>query len=262
MKRLFIILFLFLPLVSGCYDSHNEPSSKDVTTNANCTMEQLRQLCPNGCYTVITDMICAGRVVSSDSEDNFYRSVVVEDGSGAVEVKLGIYNVASQYPLGLLVEIRLKGTAVMIENGVVKVGLPPRSYESAPREFEVQEIIDNHILRTNSVVIVEPTACNIPLLNSALCGRFICVDGLIYTPVAEDVEQSLKEGYYRFVDENGNAIFVYISPYADFANLEIPTSELSIQGILYYESVGGDFGKQFVVRPRSKDDISTTHNPF
>ena len=258
MKRLFTILLIFLPLVSGCYDNHSESSSEDIATNANCTMEQLRQLCPNGCYTIITDVICAGRVVSSDCEGNFYRSVVLDDGTGGVEVKVGIYNVESQYPLGLLVELRLKGTAAMIEDGVVKVGLPPRSYESVPREFEAQEVIDCHVIRTNSIEIVEPIVCDISALTTSLCGRFISVKNIS----KDNNELGLSEGYHRFTDENGNAVFVYISPYADIANLEIPTSELHIRGILYYESVGGGLGKQFVIRPSSKDDISTTHNPY
>ena len=85
---------------------------------------------------------------------------------------------------------------------------------------------------------------------------FVKVDNLTYEPLADDAEPALAEGYYRFVDESDNAIFVYISPYADFANLEMPTSKLHIQGVLYYESVGGGLGKQFVIRPRFADDIT------
>lgn len=261
MKRLFTILLLVLPLVSGCYDNNNDAPSEDIVTNANCTMAQLRQLCPEGCYTVFTDLICAGRVVSSDSEGNFYRSLVIEDNSGGMELKLGTYNIESQYPLGLLVEVTLKGTAVMVEDGVVKVGLPPRSYDSSPREFESQVVIDNYVVRTTSIVEVVPTECDVASLNDMLCGRLIGVDNLTYEPLADDAEPALAEGYYRFVDESDNAIFVYISPYADFANLEMPTSKLHIQGVLYYESVGGGLGKQFVIRPRSQDDISTLYNP-
>jgi hypothetical protein len=187
--------------------------------------------------------------------------MVVEDSSGGLEIKLGTYNIESQYPIGLLVEIHLQDMAVMIEDGVVKAGLPPRSYESAPRELESQEVIDNHIIRTNSIVAVEPAECDIASLDDALCGRLVGVDNLTYEPLVDAAEPSVAEGFHRFVDGNGGEIFVYISPYADFATTELASSKLHIQGVLYYESVGGELGEQFVIRPRSKDDISPSDNP-
>ena len=63
-------------------------------------------------------------------------------------------------------------------------------------------------------------------------------------------------GYLRFVDADERAIYVNISTYSNFSTIEIPVTTLSVQGILYYKSVGEVDGRQFVITPRFKDDIS------
>ena len=248
-------------VLSGCYDNHSEPSQKESAVEANCTMSQLRGLCKDGeCYIVAEERICVGRVTSSDKEGNFYRSIVVEDGSGGMEVKLGEYSLATPYPVGLEVALRLNGVALIVENGVVRMGLPPQNFDSKPREIAPQAVIDNYIVPTASVEPIVPMVRDISALELSLCGRFVRAEGLIHAPLAEDEDITLKEGYHRFLDKDGNLLFLYISPYAEFSDFEIVGSDVALQGILYYESVGEDLGRQFVIRPRFKDDISISNH--
>lgn len=261
MKRFTPILALLLVVLSGCYDNHEGAQSTSLTERDNCNISQLQGRCQDGLYLVTTDMICRGRVTSSDREGNFYRSIVVEDGSGGAEIKLGIYNTASQYPVGLEVMLHLNGTALMLENGVVQVGLPPQSYDALPREMVAQAVIEQHIVRTDSVEPVQPILCNITSLDASLYGRFIAIENLHYAPI-EGEEKNTLEGYSRFEDKEGNSIFVYVSPYADFATSEVPTAKLSVQGILYHETVGLEIDRQFVIKPRFKDDFSISDSTF
>lgn len=256
MKRFASVLVLFSIVVSGCYDNHNEPTPGEFSKQANCTIAQLRELCNDDhCYIVEQELICVGRITSSDREGNFYRSVVIEDNSGGVEVKLGTYNLASQYPVGLMVALHLNGAALIVENGVVQMGLPPQSFDSEPREMEAQEVIDKHLFRSNSIAPTMPYICNIEELRISFCGQFVRVENIIHAPLTENNERE----YYRFVDENNNAIFIYISQYADFTDIEIPISRLSVQGILYHETVGLGIDKQLVIKPRFRDDFSFTN---
>lgn len=252
MRNLFLILALSLLLLSGCYDRHSEPQVESFATQANAKIGKLRQLCTNGCYNVVSDIVCVGRVTTSDYEGNFYRSMFVEDDSGAVEIKLGTYNISAQYPIGLMVAIRLKGASVMFSDGVVQVGLPPRSYDSAPREFEAQEVIDRHIVCSSSVDTIYPMSLAIQSLDISLCGRFVQIENLHYKSTTEDKER----GLYCFEDEDGGRIFVEISPYSNFSTLELPATATSIKGILYHRTVGDGQGREFVIKPRSKDDIA------
>ena len=257
MRRFAAVLIVVAMVLGGCYNRHDEPSAPEFTTQASCKIAQLRELCSEGCTVVTEERVCVGRITSSDLEGNFYRSIIVEDESGGVEVKVGGYNLATPYPVGLMVALHLNGSALMIENGVVQMGLPPQSYDSSPRELALQAVIDQHIVRSNSVVGLTPHLCDIPSLEEALCGRFVRIEGLHYAPLTNEEEVERGE-YLRFVDSNENAIFLYISSYAEFAEMEIPTSEVTIQGILYHQPVGMDIGRQFVIKPRFKDDITIT----
>ncbi len=256
MRYLLPIIIALLLGLGGCFRSYN--SGGEDASLATCNMATLRQWCQNGCYTINSDMVCAGRVTSSDSAGNFYRTLLIEDGAGGVELLLGTYNIASQYPVGLQVTLRLEGLAVAVEGEVVQVGLPPQSFDDSPRELESQVVIDRHLIRGNSVEEVEPMRCDLSAISISLCGRFVEVANLLHSPL-EGVEES---DYYRMVDSYGNAIFLYISPYSEFADLELPSSALSVKGILYYETVGMGVGRQFVIKPRSNDDISTSFSSF
>ena len=258
MKRWTNVLILFLLFAGGCYDRHDNPSTEEFQAFADCKIAELRAFCKNGCHTINHDIVCIGRITSSDLEGNFYRSVTIEDDSGGAEIKLGTYNIATQYPVGLLVALNLNGTAVMVENGVVQVGLPPASFDSAPRAMEAQAVIDKHIVRSDSIEPVAPVLYDIEALNISLCGRFIRIDELRHAPLSEEENETTMEGYHRFTDNEGNAVFTYISPYSDIADHEIATA-IDIQGILYHETVGMGIGRQFVIKPRFTDDIST-HN--
>ena len=254
MRRLLPIISLLLLVFNGCYDSHNGSQIGNSEMAPNCTISNLRQLCQDGCCIVNSDVVCLGRVTSSDREGNFYRTLLIEDATGGAEVLTGTYNIASQYPIGLQVTLLLKGCAIMLDNGVIQIGLPPLSFDSSPREFEAQEVIDQHILRSSSVEPMSPISCDVASLNETLCGRFVKVCGLTPSPLEgyEELE------YKRLIDGDGNAIFLYISQFSDFYTLEIPQTTISLQGILYHESVGMNIGKQFIIKPRSKDDISIT----
>ena len=262
MKRLIPILMLCAVVASGCYDRHSEPRQELPYVVANCSIGELRGLCEGAKYhTIDEEKVCVGRITSSDREGNFYRTIVVEDESGGVEVKVGEYGLASQYPLGSQVALYLNGTALAIVGGVVQMGLPPQSFDTSLRELESPVLIDKHIVRCCSAEAIEARLCDIPSLDMTLCGSLLRIEGIHLAPLEEEGRDvSLKE-YHRFADGEGNAIFIYISSYADFTDLDISVCK-GIEGILYHESVGEGIGTQFVIKPRFRDDFATISDTF
>lgn len=262
MQRLLLLSTLLLLLLGGCYDQHSAPPMTEVTLKVNFDIADLRRLCSDGCQTITKEYTCVGRVTSSDREGNFYRTMFIEDNSGGVAIRVGLYDLASQYPIGTQIALHLQNSAAMLIDGCVVVGLPPRSYDSEPREFESQEIINRYITRGTSVEAVEPKLYDISELNSSLCGSLIKVVGLRCAPLSDEEEAPTMEGYRRFTDNNGEAVFSFVSPYASFATMKTPYEDIFLCGILYYESVGMGIGKQFVIKPRSKNDIATSDSFF
>ena len=259
MRTFFLLIFLFTMVLSSCYDHHSASDGGEVEISANCTFAELRELCSDECRTITENAICVGRITSSDSEGNFYRTIVVEDASGAAEIKLGIFNSATQYPIGLEIAIKLQNTAIATKNGSIVIGLPPMSYDTSPREFESQAIIDNHIVRGYTITSISPTEHNICDLDLSMCGRYIKLSQLLYSPQEEDAPGRF-EGYNRFTDKEEREVFLLVDSHAEFSTENIPFSTVDIEGILYYETISKEKGKQFTIKPRFRDDIATCDN--
>lgn len=251
-------LILALLLFGGCYDRSGYGDNGSFGVVPNTSIATLASVASTtSCHTINSDMVCVGRVTTSDREGNFYRTMFVEDETGAAEVLLGIYDIATQYPEGVEVALRLRGCAIRKESGVVQIGLPPYSYDTKPREFESQVIIDSHIVRGVSVAPLEPRHTDIASLSTVGCGRLVRVEGLHYVPDENLDTEPQMVGYSRFVDSEESELYCYISEYADFADIAVPTTEVTLQGVLLYENVGGDRGVQYVIKPSRAEDVES-----
>ena len=256
MRRIFLVSILFMVVASGCYDRHSYGPIDEFTAKANCTAQELYELSGEACYTITSDMVLVGYVTSTDVDSNFYHTLIVNDRTRAVELLIDNNLLFSQYPLGALLAINLNGLATMIENGILQVGLPPRSFDSKPRHLDSPELLRKHKIRSNSREEVSPRNCKAENLDLSLCGELITIDNLQYSPLDGLETENTMAGYHRFTEGENGTIFTFVRDYAYFADMEIPQTTLSVTGILYYEPVGMNIGRQFVIRPRTADDIT------
>lgn len=255
-KGLFQIILVSFTIAVGCYDRGQYPPEGEFSERATMTFNQLRSMSSSSCREVNSEVICVGRVTSSDREGNFYRRLCVEDATGAVELHLGIYDMHTEYPVGLEVALLLQGCATQLIDGVVHIGLPPLSYDHEVRDMEARVVIDKHIVRGVSVVPPMPIRCNLQQLSGEACGRLVEVENLRYAPLEEELQKENRVEYHRFVDGAGAEIFCYISEYANFYGIEFSVEPLSICGILSIRRVDGSDGSKFVLTPRYAEDIS------
>lgn len=254
--RIAIIYLLIALLGSGCYDRHNEPGGNDSALRATTSIAKLRELSLNGYTLVESDIVCAGRITTSDKEGNFYRTIFIEDDTAAAELLLGIYQSHTSYPEGLQVAVHLRGCAMAMQDGILRIGLPADAHDSthSPREFESQVMLDRHIVRGSDITPIVTPTYDIAQLNTDLCGRLIRIEGVHHKPLVEQ-ECSNISGYHRFIDDNNLSIYCSVSEYADFADMAIPEVDTAILGILSYEHISKAEGYRYVLRPRSASDL-------
>ena len=207
-------------------------------TNSIATLREL--IVGVGGETIKDDVVVVGRVTSSDSEDNFYGSLVVEDESGAVEVVVGTSNLAATYPEGLNVALRLRGCYADYSRGVLQVGSEAPKYEYfRVGNLASPERVESVILRSSDVAPITPEIVDIADLDGSMCGRLVEVQGLelvdsssIDTLEGEELGRSVWLGYAMFKDERGDSIAVYTREYARYAEHRIPMQRVNIVGIL------------------------------
>ena len=251
----YILLFATL-LILGCdYDRFDTIEPRDeVEWVPNAELSDVRHSFAVA-TTIRENMIITGRVVTSDEGGNFYRTLVIEDATGTLELMIGMDYLYRTYPVGSLLAVRLQGLAIDEYNGVLRVGLQPDKWDYRTTSYmSHQAVVDRYVYRTNSIVALEPERLSAGELTKRLCGRLVTVEGLHADDQATTWAEGRYTSYRRFRDEQGDSIYVQTSPYARFAAQELPSDEVSITGVLYYGDVSGS-SKAFIIKMCDEKDV-------
>ena len=113
-------------LAAGCgYDDFGEPHPADETAPLpNMSVATLRERCAVGPVAFSgSGVVLSGYVTTSDRADNFYRMLMLEDNSGAVEVCAGLYDLHNDYPVGCRLTLSADGLTAALDDGLLRIGL-------------------------------------------------------------------------------------------------------------------------------------------
>ena len=247
MRISILILSTIVLSIVGC---HKVPTMDSTLSEPTTTIAHLRSMVgTQQRMAVEDDIIVHGRVTSSDSEGNFSHSLVVQDGSGALEILISERNLATTYPEGVLLALHLRGCVATYSQGVLQVGAPTQEYEYYNATYiESRESQRRIIRRSTDVEPITPMSCTIAELTERDRGSLVNIEGLtLYNTTSIDTleGQTLADatwrGYSLFRDVHGDTIAVYTSPEAQFATRGVPLEALSITGILQWSKYdGGD----------------------
>lgn len=245
MRLLFAILCFMLV---GCYNAADESHILSELPHAKTDIRTLKErIVGTRPARINQDIVVVGRIISSDRDENFYRSIVVDDGTGAVEVMMGITPLAADYPEGLEVALCLEGCYIAYQRGVAVVGTEAAEYESYDVGYLAsREAVDRVVVRGSSVEVQSPRNVTIAELQYADCGRLMRVDGLhvvgstsIDTLAGDVLSDARWRGYALFKNEAGDSIAVYTRDYARFAEDAIPQEQVTLSGILEWAKYNG-----------------------
>ena len=70
---------------------------------------------------IAVDKTIAGVVIADDESGQFYKTIVIQDSTGGISVKLDGYDLYTKYPVGRQVFIKLKGLYMAITTGSLKL---------------------------------------------------------------------------------------------------------------------------------------------
>ncbi|MBQ2783762.1 MAG: hypothetical protein IJE99_02030 [Alistipes sp.] len=254
--KVLVIIGVTLLLV-GCNREVDEPTPNSVFPTATLSIKELHDYAsPTEVSHIAEDLIIVGRVTSSDSASNFYRSMVVEDDSGAVEVMVGGYNLHTHFPEGLKVALRLSGCAISYKYGVLQVGKQAAAHDPYDIEYlATKQLVDRVIVRSTDVRPRRAQHLRIKELDGARCGRLVCIDSLslvgstsIDTLAGQTLKDAKWRGYATFVDPDNDTLVIYTREYASYATRNIPNTTLSLQGIVQYAKYPDTYHYQLKMR--------------
>lgn len=112
-SRLLIVLAAFATLtITSCKkDKFDEPPHNTTDPNiANATIADLRALFTSGNPITINDDIIVGGVVTADDKSgNFYKTIVIQDETGAIPVLINKSGLNADYPIGRKIYVKCQG---------------------------------------------------------------------------------------------------------------------------------------------------------
>lgn len=262
-----VAIFLLLFAASCGYDRFDAIGRGDIPGNGLLPDTDIAMLYDNyfgGQATINDDITIGGHVTANDLSGNWFRSFVIEDPTGAVEIRAGVADMHNFYQLGRRVVVRAKGLAVGSYNGVIQLGRKVNPYsEWRVEEFGARIILERYVYRDNVFSEVVPDELKISELTERHCGRLVRVGKAIYSagegeaagwafPGGEGAVPAT--GVRRFIDGGGATIDVVTSGYANFADTAIPADSVWLTGIVLRGKFDGG-PERFGIRLRSVEDV-------
>ncbi len=223
---------------------------QDVTVNT--TLGAIKDLNPGGGeYFEITDeLVFEGVVVADDESGNFFKTLVIEDGTDGIEIRLDALDLYQTYPVGSQVFVNCQGLFIGSFNGKPQL-------VSNPDGDRIEES------RVPGVVIpgaqnqpINPPTLSIPNISAQYINRLIRIENVEFVP--GDIGVTYADAVNQFSvnltlqDCDDNEIILRSSGFADFADATTPDGNGSIEAIY---SVFGDDRQLFI---RDLGDVNMT----
>jgi hypothetical protein len=261
MKKVFGLLTLALLLtgMSSCLkEKYDAPPTggKDPDIEVNMTIAGLKAMYTGTAMPITGDYVIRGVVTADDKSGNFYKTIVIQDSTGGISVRLDGTSLYTEYPIGRRVFIKCKGLWLGAYANLIQLG----GYLNAEGDLDEipSAIFDKHILKGVYGLPVVPTVVSINSLNDTYQNMLIELDNVEFQtadagkPYADAVN---KYSLNRTVKNcTGGTILVRTSGYAQFASEVTPSGNGKLLAIYtVYNST-----PQLVLRDPSDLDMDST----
>ena len=221
--------------ISSCVPSPNRPEQE----SRRLTIEELKGLCEGSAYLISDDIYIEATVMGSDWLGELYKSAIVIDDTGGVELAIDSRNISKRLPVYSDVIINCNGLVLARMGGKIKLGVPPTG------EYPVDNIVDEsmdkfiHIVALNSdreVATKQFSDIGTEDIGNAVRfeGIRICDEeqGLNWCDRDEEGEQITTTR--TLVDGRGERLEVRIISTCTYGKERIPLKEIAVIGTIDY----------------------------
>lgn len=257
MRIYFFLLFVSFSSVSCIKQWDPPPQPLPAQLSPNITLRELRQLhFPGNTEQIIEDRVAAGIVVANDSLDNFYKTIVVQDETGGIAIKIDATQLYLLFPVGQQVFIRLKGCWLGDYGGMLQLGAgSDRSDSLYPQLISIPlPLLKQVLVKGVSGQIILPKDLSVNQLTDSFQNCLVRLNQVEF--IASDTSRPWADAFNRqsvnhvLTACGGGSLYVRTSGFARFASFKTPRGNGSITGI--YTVFGWE--KQLVLRDTS--DVS------
>jgi hypothetical protein len=258
MKKSLYIFLLITGLVTSCIpDDHDLPPTTGADPNilVTSTIAQLKAMYSGTALQLHDSIVIAGLVIADDQSGNFYKSIVIQDASAGILIRMDASNLYQTYPVGRRVFIKCGGLWMGEYNGLIQLG----GAKTIGTINEVDQIpstlFDKVILKGTLGNDVVPVDVDITTLNTSHQNMLIRLQNVQFITSDTGVAYAPGVTTNRTLEDcSGNPIIVRTSSFSTFAYSLTPGANGE------FVAVYSEFGTTPQLIMRDVPDVKMTGN--
>ena len=246
-RALIVLCSAWLAVACGATKPDYSEIPDDDSESGLVSIAYLKSRCKGLSTNINDDISIRGTVVANDLFGEFYKTLVLVDESGGVEVSIDRERLCVDFPLYANVSVTCNGLAVGRVGGKVVLGAKPTG------EFTTDRIADGDVSKyllwqSGDITAVAPRKVRIADLGVENVSDYLLFEGVRFADDevgrkwCEESEGAYVETDRHMIDKDGNTLIVRVSPYCEYAGERIPAGTGSLCGIVDYS------GDQFFLR--------------
>ncbi len=239
-KYLLVIFAAFF--LASCEEDPVQPPLNEINEDAVMTIAEIRDHYNGEPVEFTGDAMLFATVVMDEHTGNIYRSLIVQDKTGGIDLRL---TTPSQFSIGDSLRISLDGAVL----------------DAFEQMLQLDNIDHNEaIVRQATEKYLEPQTIEIPDIGSNMQGHLIKLEDV--QCAMQDVGETYaypdeqRAASRTLLDPDGNSIVVRTSGYADFAG------ELTPEGSGSLITVVSQYGETMQLFIRSTDEVELDNERF
>lgn len=249
-KWVVVLAFLVTSLSSCIKDNYDSPpvDGFDPNLTPTHTIAELKAMYTGSRIELTDSILIAGVIAADDKSGNFYKSLVIQDSTAGILIRLDESGLSNSYMIGRKVYIKCTGLFLGAYNGLIQLG--GAATVGSPTEVDPlpSSLISKFIIKGSLNNPVTALTATIGQLDDSYQNRLIKLEDVQFSPAdtgftyADGVLQLSKNVTVQ--DCAGNTIILRNSGYATFANQIMPSGKGTLYAI--YSVFGAD--KQLFIR--------------
>lgn len=237
-RKLAVVAAIMVTTLSACIkNNYDAPPVDGTDPNLTPTMSiaQFKQLYTGSRFEVEDSILLAGVVAADDKSGNFYKTLIIQDSTAGIAIRLDESGLSNNYMIGRKVYIKTKGLFLGEYNGLIQLGGAATAGSATEVDALPSTLISKHIIKGSLNQPVNALTVTIPQLDDSYQNRLIKLENVQFSPAdtgftyADGTLQLSKNATIQ--DCNGNTIILRNSGFATFANQLMPSGKGTLYAI-------------------------------
>lgn len=235
-KIIFRFFIIAATLLYSCSEPTPTPEFSDSPSGI-ISIAHLKTLATGQSRTITEDISIEGYIVANDLFGEYYKSIVLCDESGGIEISIETNSTASIFPCAA--KVRVHCTSLVLGNYFGRVILGAKSYDYTVGRIDESDFTRYFTIDRLSPKTIEPTPITIAEISPALIGNYVEIADVEFTDGGKqrwcDIDCESGEiitTERELCDTQGHSIWIRTIAQCSYASEMLPTGRGRIRGII------------------------------